>query len=114
MKGLTLSQKEQARLETLNRVLAGYLRVSEAALVLGVSERHTWRMLAAYRKDGAAAVAQRSVPVRVRRVGISIDLSEPEPLPGASCLHHATVIQSRRQLHPHPIRFQKRLNWSST
>ena len=57
MKGLTLSQKEQARLETLNRVLAGHLRVNEAALVLGVSERHTWRMLAAYRKDGAAAVA---------------------------------------------------------
>ena len=57
MKGLTLSQKEQARLETLNRVLAGHLRVNEAALVLGVRERHTWRMLAAYRKDGAAAVA---------------------------------------------------------
>jgi len=57
MKGLTLNQKEQARLETLNHVLAGYLRVNEAALVLGVSERHTWRILAAYRKDGAAAVA---------------------------------------------------------
>lgn len=57
MKGLTLNQKEQARLETLNHVLAGYLRVNEAARVLGISERHTWRMLAAYRKDGAAAVA---------------------------------------------------------
>jgi transposase len=57
MKGLTLSQKEQARLETLNRVLDGQLRVSEAAMVLGVSERHTWRMLAAYRQHGAAALA---------------------------------------------------------
>jgi len=52
-----LSQKEQARLETLNRVLAGQVRVSEAAIVLGVSERHAWRMLAAYRQHGAAAVA---------------------------------------------------------
>jgi len=52
-----LSQKEQARLETLNRVLEGQLQVSEAAMVLGVSERHTWRMLAAYRRQGAAAVA---------------------------------------------------------
>ena len=57
MKGLMLSQKEQARLETLNRVLEGQLQVSEAAMVLGVSERHTWRMLAAYRRQGAAAVA---------------------------------------------------------
>ena len=57
MKGLTLNQKEQARLETLNRVLEGQLRAREAAMILGVSERHTWRMLAAYRKQGAAAVA---------------------------------------------------------
>ncbi|MFC2105541.1 helix-turn-helix domain-containing protein [Candidatus Bipolaricaulota bacterium] len=49
MKGLTLNQKEQARLEILNRVLEGRLRASEAARILGVSERHTWRMLAAYR-----------------------------------------------------------------
>jgi transposase len=57
MKGLTLSQKEQAGLETLNRVLEGQLRVNEPAIVLGVSERHAWRMLAAYRREGAAAVA---------------------------------------------------------
>jgi len=57
MKGLMLSQKEQARLETLNRVLEGQLLVREAAMVFGVSERHTWRMLAAYRQHGAAAIA---------------------------------------------------------
>ena len=57
MKGLTLSQKEQARLETLNRILEGQLQVSEASVILGVSERHTWRMLAAYRRQGAAALA---------------------------------------------------------
>lgn len=57
MKGLTLNQKEQARLETLNRVLEGQLRVNEAAVLLGVSERHAWRILAAYRREGAAAVA---------------------------------------------------------
>ncbi len=57
MKGLTLNQKEQARLEILNRVLEGRLRASEAAKILGVSERHTWRMLAAYRQEGVAAIA---------------------------------------------------------
>lgn len=31
--------------------------VREAASLLGLSERHTWRVLAAYRKDGAAALS---------------------------------------------------------
>ncbi len=57
MKGLTLSQREEARLQVLNQVLDGRLRVADAAMVLGVSERHGWRLLAAYRKEGAAALA---------------------------------------------------------
>ncbi len=52
-----LSQREEARLRVLNKVLEGRLRVQEAARVLGVSERHGWRLLAAYRKEGAAALA---------------------------------------------------------
>ena len=47
MKGLTLNQKEQSRLETLNRVLQKELCVKDAACLLGVTERHAWRLLAA-------------------------------------------------------------------
>ena len=57
MKGLTLTTKEQTRLHILNGVLEGHWFVREAAEVLGVSERHAWRILAAYRKEGAAALA---------------------------------------------------------
>jgi len=57
MKGLTLNQKEQARLQVLNQVLEGRLRVWEVAPVLGLSERQVWRVLAAYRKEGARALA---------------------------------------------------------
>ena len=57
MKGLTLTQKEQARLQVLNGILEGQISVDEAAEVLGVSERHVWRILAEYRKEGAAALA---------------------------------------------------------
>ncbi len=32
----------------------------EVAFLLGLSERHTWRILAAYRKDGAAALQSAS------------------------------------------------------
>jgi transposase len=57
MKGLTLTTREQNRLQTLNGVLERYWPMREAAKVMGVSERHGWRILAAYRKEGAAALA---------------------------------------------------------
>jgi transposase len=57
MKGLTLTAKEQARLQILNGVLEHHWTTQEAALLLGVSERQAWRLLAAYRKEGAAALA---------------------------------------------------------
>jgi len=60
MKGLALTQKEQGRLQTLNQVLEGWMSVREAAYILGLSERHTWRILASYRREGAAALAHRN------------------------------------------------------
>ena len=57
MRGLTLSQREQARVQVLNRVLQGWWSVGEAAGAMGLSERHGWRLLAAYRKEGVAALA---------------------------------------------------------
>jgi len=57
MEGLTLTTKEQNRLQTLNGVLERHWPMREAAKVMGVSERHGWRILAAYRKEGAAALA---------------------------------------------------------
>ena len=57
MKGLTLTNKEQDRLSIMNGVLERRWAVSEAAEILGLSERHTWRLLAVYRKEGAAALA---------------------------------------------------------
>ena len=41
----------------LNSVLEYQLPVAQAAEIMGVGERHTKRLLAAYRKDGAAALA---------------------------------------------------------
>jgi transposase len=57
MEGLTLNTKEQNRLQTLNGVLGRHWLMREAAKIMGVSERHGWRILAAYRKEGAAALA---------------------------------------------------------
>ena len=57
MKDLTLNQLEQTRLHVLNSVLEHQLPVAQAAEILGVSERHAWRLLADYRREGAAALA---------------------------------------------------------
>ena len=57
METLTLAQKEQARLQVLNSLLAEHVSLDWAATLMGVSVRHTRRILAAYRKEGAAALA---------------------------------------------------------
>ena len=57
MRGLRLTDREQRRTQVLNGVLDGEVTVGVAAGLMGVSERHAWRLLAAYRKEGAAAMA---------------------------------------------------------
>jgi transposase len=52
-----LSRREEARLVILNKVIGRELSVRDASEVLGVSERHGWRLLAAYRREGAVALA---------------------------------------------------------
>lgn len=49
--------KEQSRIQVLNGVIEGEVTVGEAAGLMGVSERQAWRLLAAYREEGAAAMA---------------------------------------------------------
>src|SRR4030042_230144 len=56
MRRLTMTQKEQARVMTLNLVLEGGLGVAGAAGIMGLSERPTWRILSAYRQQGAARI----------------------------------------------------------
>lgn len=57
MKEVTLNGKEQKRLIVLNEMVAGRLTGEEAAELLGLSVRQTRRLLARYRREGAAALA---------------------------------------------------------
>lgn len=54
---VTLNYKEQTRLMVLNQVDRAQLTASQAAEVLHLSLRQVRRLLAAYRKEGAAALA---------------------------------------------------------
>ncbi len=103
MGGLTLTRKEQTRLRVLNDVLEHQVTVDEAAQVLGLSERHLWRILAAYRKEGAAALAHgnrgrrpaNAVPARLRdRV---VDLAR-ERYAGVNHTHLSELLAEREKL----------------
>ncbi len=52
-----MTTREQARIQVLNGVIERKVSMAEAAELMRVSERHAWRLLAAYRKEGAAGVA---------------------------------------------------------
>ncbi len=51
-----MNQQQRARVHVLECVQARQVTTIQAATVLGVSERHLWRLLAAYRKGGQAAI----------------------------------------------------------
>ena len=57
MENVTLTRKEQARLQVLNSLLADQMTLDQAATLMGVTTRHTRRILAAYREEGAAAAS---------------------------------------------------------
>jgi transposase len=54
---LTLNRKEQTRVIVMNQVETEKLGINQAATLLKISERQAWRILAAYRKEGAGGLA---------------------------------------------------------
>ena len=52
-----MTPKEQTRVQVPNSLMAEHMTLDQAATLMGVSTRHTRRMLAAYRERGVAAVA---------------------------------------------------------
>ena len=70
-----MTPKEQTRLQVLNGLLAEHLPLDQAATLLGVSERHTRRILAAYREEGAALAAAVVHLARTRYAGVNPPIS---------------------------------------
>ncbi len=78
---LTLSNTELKRLKVLEMIQSAQVTVVAAAELLGVSERHCWRLLARYRRYGAAGLvhgnrgrpSRRRLPAGVRREVLALD-----------------------------------------
>ena len=99
---LTLTQKEQAKLHVLNGVMEHQIGIEEAAEVMGVSERHVWRILAAYRKEGAAALAhgnrscllRNAIPEETRAEVVALARTR---YPGTNHNHPKSTIKMKRR-----------------
>ena len=52
-----MTPREQSRLQVLNSLLAEHMTLDQAASLMGLSPRHTRRILADYRENGAASLA---------------------------------------------------------
>jgi len=100
MEGLTLTTREQTRLQTLNGVLERHWPMCEAAQVMGVSERQGWRILAAYRKEGAAALPHGNrgrtpanvIPFEIRQRVVAL---AKERYSGVNHTHLAELLDER-------------------
>jgi transposase len=77
---LILNRKEQIRLSVLNQMEKKRLTMSKAASLLGLSERQVWRLLSAYRKEGAQGLAHgnrgkkptNAIPEELRQTVLSL------------------------------------------
>ena len=115
---VTLTQREQTRLQVLNSLMADHMTTEQAATLMGVSARHTRRILAAYRRgrrsrtrsrQSRSQTGQRYIePVGDRRGGPGADPirgSQPHaPERAAEDLFYPPGIR-----HAHPSR-RRRLN----
>ena len=102
-KTVTLNTQEQKRVLILNRIQSGQLSVGQAAPLLEVSERHVRRILAAYRKEGVAALAhgnrgrqpKQTIPPEVRRQVLSL---AGTTYAGCTVSHLRDLLAEREQI----------------
>ena len=66
-----MTQQEQARLQVLNSLMTGHMTIEQAATLMGVSTRHTRRILAAYPESTEGG---RQVSVLKRQEGVPVNL----------------------------------------
>ena len=111
MENVTLTPKEQTRLKILNSLLAEHMTLDQAASLMGVSPRHTRRILAAYHEKGAATVAHglrgrkpanRNSRARCNRCGSpgSHQVRRDQPHPSQRVAERA---RRHRHWHYHPL-----------
>ena len=96
-----MTAREQTRLTVMSLMDRSEYTVSQAAVVLGISERQVWRIRAAYRKEGAAGLihgnrgreANRRCSTEVRRR--VVELAGSEQYQGCNQVHLTELLAKR-------------------
>jgi len=98
---VTLNKKEQRRLLILNDLEKGRIKNKEAGDILGLSLRHVKRLRAAYRQEGAAALAHGNrgrKPAHVLDTGVKNQVVVLGRSTYAGCNHqHFTELLAERE-----------------
>ena len=98
-----MNQREQTRLRLMNSVIAEEVSLAEAARLMALSERQVRRLLAAYRRDGARALAHGNRGRRPRNAlpeGLEAQVVRlaAEQYPGANHSHLTELLEEREGL----------------
>ena len=111
MENVTLTPKEQSRLQVLNSLAAEHMTLDQAAELMGVTSRHTRRILAAYRERGAAALAhghRGRRPVNATPEALVVDLAHLARTRYAGVNHtHLAELLAEREGIPEYWRFDE-------
>ena len=104
MENVTLTPKEQSRLQVLNSLAAEHMTLDQAAELMGVTSRHTRRILAAYRERGAAAWAhghRGRRPVNATPQALVVDVAQlaRTRYAGVNHTHLAELLAEREGIH---------------
>ena len=104
MENVTLTPKEQSRLQVLNSLLAEQVTLDQAAELMGVSTRHARRMFVAYREYGAGALAhghRDRKPSNATPEAVIADLVRlaKTKYEGANHTHLAELLAEREGIH---------------
>ena len=104
MENVTLTQKEQARLQVLNSLLAEQIALDQAAELMGVSTRHARCIMTAYREEGAAALTyghRGRRPVNATPAAVTADVVRlaSTRYQGANHTHLSELLAEREGIH---------------
>ena len=123
MENVILTPKEQTRLQVLNSLLAEHMTLDQAVTLMGVSERHTRRILAAYRGQAlpplltATAAAgrptRRPTPLQLLWLIWLAQVRRGQPHPSQRAAER-TRGHRNRQVYPAAYPGQRRSEQSST
>ena len=99
-----MTPKEQSRLQVLNSLAAEHMTLDQAAELMGVTSRHTRRILAAYRERGAAALAhghRGRRPVNATPEALVVDVAHlaSTRYQGVNHTHLSELLSEREGIH---------------